>query len=87
MCSPMARASARLPNPVEMVEPNPLISVEHIWYLVTKTAALHGRIGPHNIWHNICVRARSSMGEIGCHNSRLAGPGSKLPYRVPPFAA
>eukprot|EP00966_Prymnesium_polylepis_P055176 1275667-Prymnesium_polylepis.1 len=34
-----------------------LRTVEHIWYLVTKTAALHGRIGPHNIWHNICVCA------------------------------
>ena len=36
---------------------NPLITVDHLWYLVTKTAALHGRIGSHNTWHNTCVCA------------------------------
>eukprot|EP00966_Prymnesium_polylepis_P293640 6781586-Prymnesium_polylepis.1 len=34
----------------------------HFTYLVTKMAALHGRIGT----HNICVFAELSMGEIGC---------------------
>eukprot|EP00966_Prymnesium_polylepis_P261781 6047176-Prymnesium_polylepis.1 len=46
----------RLPNPVETVRNHLVV---HIWYLVTKTAALHaprdGRIGTHSIWHNICV--------------------------------
>eukprot|EP00966_Prymnesium_polylepis_P277648 6414740-Prymnesium_polylepis.1 len=49
MCSPMARRVSQ----IRSKRSNPLITVERIWYLVTKTDALHGRIGP----HNICVCA------------------------------
>eukprot|EP00966_Prymnesium_polylepis_P117950 2727180-Prymnesium_polylepis.1 len=60
MCSPMASVSQ-----IRSARSKPLIMVVHIWYLVTKTAAFHGRIGTYNIWHNICVCAEL-VGEIGC---------------------
>ena len=60
---------------------NPLITVDHLWYLVTKTAALHGRIGPHNTGI-IYVCARSSMGEIGCQFFWLGS--TTMPHLHPP---
>ena len=50
-------------SPIRSKRSKPLITVVHIWYLVTKTVAVHGQIGTHDIWHNICVCAER-VGEI-----------------------
>eukprot|EP00966_Prymnesium_polylepis_P124953 2889723-Prymnesium_polylepis.2 len=84
MCSSMARASPKSGRNGQTHLQG--IAVVHIWYLVTKTAAVRAprpdrEFGTHNIWHNICVCAEL-VGEIGC---KLFWLGSTtMPHLHPP---